>query len=115
LVEKDVKYKEIEMAIADPTDDGNLVLSKPEKLEQDEANAANDVNENIGPTEAIAGFLFSLPIVTSKVSPWGLGISLGWGASNFSQATMAVARTMRITANSHSYNSSNSARKGSNI
>ena len=45
----------------------------------------------------------------------GLGIGFGWGASNFGQATMAYARYMRIEADGHSFNLSNSGRKASNI
>jgi hypothetical protein len=73
------------------------VLSSFEKTEQDEASNAKDANDKVGPTETVADFLLSLPIVTSKVQPWGLEVGLGWGAGNFGH--------------SHSYKSTSASRK----
>ncbi|KAF2809580.1 uncharacterized protein BDZ99DRAFT_520924 [Mytilinidion resinicola] len=115
LAETDTSYNEIPIDIPTPKTDGDMVMSSTEQNEHDEAGNANQVNGKIGPAETIAGVLFALPIVTQKVSPWGLGIGFGWGASNFGQATMAYARGMRIEADGHSYNSSDSGRKATNI
>ncbi|KAG4442597.1 hypothetical protein IFR05_001927 [Cadophora sp. M221] len=115
LTETDTSYKEIDITIPAPKTDGDMVMSLPEQTEHDEAGNANEVNSKIGPAETIAGVLFSLPIVTSKVAPWGLGIGFGWGASNFGQATMAYARFMRIESDGHSFNSSDAGRKATNI
>lgn len=115
LAETDTSYQEISMTIPPPTTDGDMVMSASELNEHDEAASANDVNSRIRPSETIAGVLFSLPIVTEKVTPWGLGVGFGWGASNFGQATMVYARYMRIQSDGHSYNSGDSGRKAANI
>jgi hypothetical protein len=111
LAETDVDYTEIPLAITAPLTDGDLVVTSGEKDEVEEAKTAADKNKTIGYVEVTAGTLFALPIVSEKVTPWGLGVGFAWGASNFAQAAQAYARFMRIDADDHSFNSTNASRK----
>lgn len=57
-------------------------------------------------------YVFSdiIPNTDEKGQPWGLGISLRWGAENFATAASAIARKMKVGADDLSYESSNAGR-----
>lgn len=115
LLETDTTYQEIALTIPKPIADGDMVLTDAEQNEVNEAGLAQDQNVKISYVEVTAGGLLALPIVSEKVAPWGLGIGFAWGAENFGKAAQAFARGMKIIADDHSFNSTSSARKATNI
>jgi Tc toxin complex TcA C-terminal TcB-binding domain/Neuraminidase-like domain/Salmonella virulence plasmid 28.1kDa A protein len=115
LLETDMTYQEIALTIPKPTADGDMVLTDAEQNEANEAGLAQDQNVKISYVETTAGGLLALPIVSEKATPWGLGLGFAWGPENFGKAAQAFARAMKMVADDHTYNSTSSSRKATNI
>ena len=111
LKDTDSSFKEIDLLIQIPSTVGDLALSIEEKLQQEEAMLAKEINSIISPIESIAGTLFSLPMLTEDVQPWGCGAGLDWGPKNFADATATAARIMHILTAGHGHSSTTAKTK----
>jgi Tc toxin complex TcA C-terminal TcB-binding domain/Neuraminidase-like domain len=115
LVETDTSYTPIPLNITKPTTEGDLVITTTEKNEMDEAKLARDRNIEIAEIEIFNAFMESLPGVSISIEPWGIGGSLSFGPQNIAANLSAFARYIRVLADEHTFNSTNSARKAGYI
>jgi uncharacterized coiled-coil protein SlyX len=115
LTETDSEYSEIALTINAPQADGDLLLSDTERNEMDESSAAKGVNDTIGAYESFSSAMFAFPKFGEKAEPWGLGVALQMCADNLGRAATAHARALKVDADTHSWNSTNSGRKATYV
>ena len=110
----DVDFTELIATIEAPiSNDVGLILSPSEQEEMDKANTAADWLEGIGIAESLAGVLHAFPTVAVNGEPFGVGATVHWGMKFLADATMAVARGLRVISDQYSHQSSMASRKAS--
>jgi hypothetical protein len=105
-------FGELPNQIEQPIDESGLKLIQSEKDEMDKASEAHDWQTGIGWVETSASILHALPTIVACGHPLGAGVDVSWGSPNLANAAQAVARGLRIQADSLSYQSTNAGRKG---
>ncbi|KAL6885786.1 hypothetical protein GGI43DRAFT_418859 [Trichoderma evansii] len=115
LAEDDLDYVEIEVKIPAPVVAGDLVFSVQEKEDMDKSLLAKVTNDMVSVADIFAATLLSMPAVTAKVQPLGVGADISWGPKDIGQLTMGFARMLRVVADSFTFESTNAAKKASNI
>ncbi|MBP5973609.1 hypothetical protein HW132_12890 [Brasilonema sp. CT11] len=104
-------FGELPNQIEQPIDESGLKLIQSEKDEMDKASEAHDWQTGIGWVETSASILHALPTIVACGHPFGAGVDVSWGSPNLANAAQAVARGLRIQADSLSYQSTNAGRK----
>jgi hypothetical protein len=115
ITDDDSEYQVLALQIEAPTTEGDLKLNSNEKLEMDEASKAQDVSEDAGHLEVLAGILHALTSFNIHDTPFGCGIEVAWGMPNLASAASAGARYIQLNASKHIFTSSNAGRKVGNI
>ncbi|PVH70855.1 hypothetical protein DL98DRAFT_597442 [Cadophora sp. DSE1049] len=111
IPDEKTEFSELDEMIEAPAKTNNTYkLIGFEIAELSKSLDANNLNSTIGTIEALAGALHIIPNTDLKALPWGLGVGLRWGAENFAIAASAVARQMKVGADTLSYESTNSGR-----
>jgi Tc toxin complex TcA C-terminal TcB-binding domain/Neuraminidase-like domain len=105
-------FSEIVNAIETPVNESGLKLIRFEKEDMDRAAEAQDFTRASGISETLAGIFHLIPNFEAKISPFGVGVGVGWGGSFLGGATQAVAKGLQVRAGDLSYSANNASKKG---
>jgi len=96
--------------IEPPVDESGLKLISFEKEEMDKAAEANDKQEDVGKTQALASIFHIIPDINIDATPWGVGVATTvlHGLGN---AAEAVARANQVVVGNRTFSSTNAGRK----
>jgi len=97
--------------IEKPVDGSELKLTAYEKEEMDKAAEANDKQEDVGRTEALASILHMIPEIGILTSPFGIGPDITIGGNAFGNAAQAIARANQVVVGNRTFSSTNAGRK----
>jgi hypothetical protein len=92
-------------------DESGLKLTRYEKEEMDKAAEANDLQENVGRIETLAGILHAIPTIGAFATPIGVGANFTLGGSNFGSAAQATGRAAQVVVGNRTFSAANAGRK----
>jgi Tc toxin complex TcA C-terminal TcB-binding domain/ABC toxin N-terminal region/Neuraminidase-like domain len=91
--------------------ESGLKVNSFEKEEMDRAEAAKVMQIGIGAAETLASVMNIIPNFSAQAEPFGCGVTISFGGSNLGAAFEAMAKTLQISSNDLSYQSTNASRK----
>ncbi len=108
----DSEFTELVNTIEAPVDESGLKLIKFEKEDLDKASNANDKQKDAELPEKIASILHIIPNFSGNIQPFGIGMSMSLGGSNFGAAAQAFAKFITSGVTDLSFQSSRASKKG---
>jgi hypothetical protein len=99
-------FNEISNLFDAPASDGGLMLIPSEAEQMDKGGSAKTLNIGAGIAETLASVFLALPGTTAHGTPLGVGIAVKWGFPSLGQASSAVARGIKVQADSLTVESS---------
>ncbi len=107
----DADFTELVNTIEAPLDESGLKLVKYEKEDMDKASEANDKQKQAELPEKIASILHIIPNFSGNIQPFGIGMSMSLGGSNFGAAAQAFAKFITSNVADLSFQSSKASKK----
>ncbi|PTN11846.1 neuraminidase-like domain-containing protein [Nitrosomonas aestuarii] len=107
-----VEFNGIPNDIVTVDGDSGLKLIPFEKEDMDKAGQAQDKQLAAALPEKIASILHIIPNFSGNIQPFGIGMSISVGGSNFGAASQAWAKFLQLDASELTYASTSAGKKG---